>query len=44
MRSTINLMNIKPVQAGNPRSGVPVPVPLTSLFRVPRAQIAGGRQ
>ena len=42
MRSTINLMNIKPLEAGNSRCGVPAPVTLMSSFRVPAIHIAGG--
>ena len=42
MRSTINLMNIKPAPAENFRRGVPAPVTLMNSFRVPAIQIAGG--
>ena len=44
MRSTFNLAVIKPVQAVNPRRGIPVPAPLMSPMRVSRTHIAGGRQ
>ena len=42
MQSTINLTEIKPVQAGNPRRGVPAPVTLMRSFQVPAIHIAGG--
>ena len=42
MRSTIDLMNIKPAPAENPRRGVPAPLTLMSSFRVPAIHIAGG--
>ena len=42
MQSTINLTEIKPVTAVNPRLGVPAPVTMMRSFRVPGIHIAGG--
>ena len=42
MRSTINLMNIKPVPTGDSGQGVPLPVTPSRSFRIPAIHIAGG--